>query len=179
MSGRWIQTLSGRRVDVFAPDPASLVVDDIATALSHVCRFSGHVPWHYSVAQHSWLMSYLVPEPVALEALMHDAAEAYLGDVPRPIKLGLSDYRAVSDIMDAAIAAKWGLVYPWPAAVHESDMRMVMTEARTFGRDTADWGIDADPYGIEITQFDAGSVAAAWRNRFRDLYTARGGNVDA
>jgi hypothetical protein len=181
--GHWIQTLSGRRVDVFDPDPGDFAAEDIAAGLANTCRFSGQLQHHYSVAQHSLIMSYTVPGFCAFEALLHDAAEAYLGDVPRPIKYGLPDYRAVSEIVETAIALRWRLVYPWPDEVHAADMRMVMTEARHFGRDTAEWGIDAVPYDIELIRTTPEVSRVAWMARFRQLERERmgqhGGNQNA
>jgi len=77
-----IQARSGRYISFVAPDPNVFCINDIAHALSHTCRFGGHTRDFYSVAQHSVLVSYLVPENDQFAALMHDAAEAYVGDVP-------------------------------------------------------------------------------------------------
>lgn len=176
----WIQTHYGRRVDVFNPSQADFDLRDIAVALSNTCRFSGHVPFHYSVGQHSLIMSYQVPPKLALEALMHDAAEAYMGDVPAPIKRGLVDYRRVIGILEAAIADCYCLDYtpaapnPWPAAVHEADMRMVLTEALHFGKDTTGWGIDAQPYSdVVIGQMRPEDVKRLFIDRFVALMEVR------
>jgi hypothetical protein len=171
---RWIQTFTGRRFDVFAPNPDHIHLLDIATALAHTCRFSGHVPYHYSVGQHSLLMSRVVPPAVALEALLHDAAEAYLGDVPRPIRQGLQDYNAVMGLVETAVAQRFGLVYPWPDAIHEADMRMVITEAHAFNKDTTGWGIDAAPYGdVVVAPMYPKDVMELFIDRFLELESAR------
>ena len=176
----WIQTHYGRRVDVFNPSPADFDLRDIAVALSNTCRFSGHVPFHYSVGQHSLIMSYQVPRKLALEALMHDAAEAYMGDVPAPIKRGLVDYRRVIGIVEAAIADCYKLDYtpaapqPWPDVIHKADMRMVMTEAQAFGKDTTGWGIDAAPYGdVVIGRMTPENVKMLFLHRFVELMEVR------
>lgn len=82
----WIQTYSGRCALLLSPHPDMVSIDDIAVALSNQCRFLGHVRSFYSVAQHSVVVSRAVPNFLALAALLHDAAEAYVGDMPRPLK---------------------------------------------------------------------------------------------
>jgi hypothetical protein len=89
--GLYLQTVSGRRVNPFDPDPEQLVVEDIARALANQCRFGGHCRVFYSVAQHSVIVAWLVEErggdvEDVFAALMHDAGEAYLGDMPHPMK---------------------------------------------------------------------------------------------
>lgn len=101
---RWIQTYNGIAADPVELDPADVSLDDIAHSLSNLCRFNGHTREFYSVAEHSvrvfryvesmidspWAREYWPKERVAPDvlkwALMHDAAEAYLGDVPSPLK---------------------------------------------------------------------------------------------
>lgn len=89
-AGPFIQTVSGRRINPFAPVPELIELDDIAQALANQCRFGGHCRSFYSVAQHSCLLSDLLAareaEPVGLlSALLHDAPEAYLVDLPHPL----------------------------------------------------------------------------------------------
>ena len=82
----WIETYTGKKVYPLRPDEETLCVEDIAHALALTCRFGGHCSEFYSVAQHSCLVSDLCPDGLKLAGLMHDAAEAYLGDVVSPIK---------------------------------------------------------------------------------------------
>lgn len=85
---KWIQTYSGHRVWPFNPTAPENVfcIEDIAHSLANICRFNGHVRKFYSVAEHSVLGSQIILPKFALQFLMHDAAEAYIGDVSRPIK---------------------------------------------------------------------------------------------
>jgi uncharacterized protein len=85
-TGDWIQTYTGKQFWPLSPLPEDIVIEDIAHALSMQCRFGGHVRTFYSVAQHSVHVSLLVEPQYALWGLLHDAAEAYLVDLPRPIK---------------------------------------------------------------------------------------------
>lgn len=105
-------------------------IEDIAHALSHICRFTGHTRWFYSVAQHSVHVAELVPPEYRLEALMHDASEAYLGDVSSPLKAMLPDYHAIEKVVEMRIAAKFGLPLKQTPAVKIADMRMLVTERR-------------------------------------------------
>ena len=82
----WIQTYTGGKFHLLAPRQEEINIVDIAHALSMMCRFTGHVRRFYSVSEHSWHASYLVPKQDALWALLHDASEAYMADMNRPLK---------------------------------------------------------------------------------------------
>lgn len=103
----WINTLSGKHLDFTNISPDSICIEDIAAALSNICRFTGHLEEFYSVAQHSVRVSYLVPPEFALEALMHDAAEAYCNDISSPLKALLPEYRVIEDRIEAVIRSKF------------------------------------------------------------------------
>jgi hypothetical protein len=98
LAADWMLTASGQQFRPTAPDPALVRVTDIAHALSHLCRYNGHVRSFYSVAEHSVLMArHFIARrdyPLARWALLHDGSEAYLGDVIRPLKKALPDYKA-------------------------------------------------------------------------------------
>lgn len=81
-----IETSSGLLVDLLDPKPEQIEIEDIAHALAHICRFGGHVNSFYSVAQHSLMCALHAPRRLQLHALLHDASEAYLGDIPTPLK---------------------------------------------------------------------------------------------
>jgi len=98
-----VATVSGVYVDILSPDPASINIEDIAHALAHQARFNGHLPQFYSVAAHSVLVSHLIDPDLALAGLLHDAAEAYLGDIVSPLKRLLPDYLEHERVMMTAI----------------------------------------------------------------------------
>lgn len=162
--GPSIQTVSGNLVHLNDPKVADIDIGDIAHALSHICRYTGHCREFYSVAQHSVLVSRCLPPHLALWGLLHDAAEAYIGDVSKPLKLVIEDsYGPIEERMEAVIAERFGLTTPIPAEVKEADLRMLVTEKRDLMAE-CDWGRGLpEPYDFRIT---AWSPAVA-RRRFR------------
>ena len=141
----WIQTVTDERFDLLEPKPEQVNVIVIAHALSRTCRFGGHVRQFYSVAQHSVLVSQRVPEPYRLHALLHDAAEAYIGDVTRPVKqvvnaISRNEFRAFEERIEGAIWKRFGIQWTEDAerTVAEADERMLATEAQAFFDDSVD-----------------------------------------
>lgn len=128
----WIQTFTGRKFYPFDPRPEELDIRDIAHALSNICRYGGHSRKFYSVAEHSAMASYIVPPEDALWALMHDAAEAYIGDVVRPIKhsLGLEAFGVAEERLMDVICPWVGLEREQPASVTHADAVLLATEKR-------------------------------------------------
>lgn len=132
MSDDWFCTHSGAKVHILQPDPSVIRQLDIAHALARTCRFNGHVGTFYSVAQHCLLVQHHAPEELKLEALLHDATEAYLGDVIRPLKRLLPAYKKIERQWEAIIAEKYKLDTS-PAAtqvVKALDRRALITERK-------------------------------------------------
>lgn len=127
---RCIRTSSGLYIDVFDPDPDTITIEDIAHSLSHQCRYGGHLPVFYSVANHSLWCSTFVGnnKENQLAALMHDASEAYLLDIPRPIKYQLDNYRDIEHNLMLVIAEKFGFEYPLNKEVKEIDELALQVE---------------------------------------------------
>lgn len=172
----WIQTWSGARVDVFNPDPATLRIVDIAHGLANKCRFNGHTCSWYSVAQHSVLVSQLVPEDLALAALLHDAAEAYLPDMPSPIKARLPGFDQVEAGLMQAIAEQFRLPWPMPEAVAIADRRIVADEAFHFMGDPGDWPSLPTPVGVSIRGESPEVAKQSFLARYLTLCRRRDGN---
>ncbi len=178
----WIQTYSGRAFEPLAPVAADVCIHDIGHALAMKCRFNGHCRKFYSVAEHSVRLSRLVDQRFAFEALMHDAAEAYLPDVPTPIKLNIGtwglEYDRRFDMLEhelaAIIAGCFDLQYPWPNAVHIADKRMLMTEARDLmGKPTKPWRVAAKPFRDPIHPWPPDEAECRFRHRFTALQSER------
>lgn len=153
-SGVWMQTYSGRAFYPLDPQPAHVDMEDIAHGLSNLCRYGGQCRFFYSVAEHSVLLSYAVPPELARWALMHDASEAYLSDVIRPIKPHLHGYDAIEGRVMDAIAVRFDL-FPWPMppALKEYDDRILLNEqARLMGSPPMPWNVPGEPLsGISVT----------------------------
>ena len=160
----WIQTYTGRQFFPLRPRVEDICIEDIAHALSNLCRFTGHVTKFYSVAEHSVRASFCCTQEDALWALLHDASEAYLVDVPRPLKYAPvfgELYRAFEKQLMDAVCDRFGLPREMPASVKKADDRMLMTEARDLlDPKPIGWRIDAEPYGFTIEPWRP--VAAEW-----------------
>lgn len=132
MPSSYIQVANGHIIDPFNPDPDKFFIEDIAHSLANQCRFGGHVKKHYSVAEHSVRVSYAVPEEDAFDGLMHDTTEAYLVDIPSPIKNALfgDNYREVEEVLLAKLAAKFDFSPEIPKSVKYADNALLRTEVR-------------------------------------------------
>ena len=146
----WIQTYTGKKFYPLNPRVEDVDIRDIIHALSLKCRFTGHCSTFYSVAEHSYRVAEKLPKELKLQGLLHDATESYLPDVARPIKLAIN-FQAIEHPVWIAIAKKFGLPSELDPLVHETDTRMLMTEARDLmGEPPESWGVDAEPYYEDI-----------------------------
>jgi hypothetical protein len=124
-----IRTYTGQYVNVVDPKPETIIIKDIAHSLSLQCRFGGHLKSKYSVAQHSIDVCLGVKDrKLKLQAIMHDASEAYLMDIPSPLKRHLTQYRTIEKRMMFVIADKFGFDYPLSQEVVDSDRRQLDIE---------------------------------------------------
>jgi ParB/RepB/Spo0J family partition protein len=167
---------SGIYFDFSNPLPAQVRIEDIAHALANLCRFNGHTKHFYSVAQHCIEASYIVPPAYALQALLHDAAEAYLGDVTRPLKARLPDYkvfeRRVEDAIAQSLSIPTGHMH---AEVIKADLTMLATETRDLMPEHSDtWpclnGIT--PLEKTLIPLSQQVAKAAYLRRFTELTAA-------
>lgn len=126
--GDWMQTYSGKQFWPMDPRPEEIDIEDIAHALSMQCRYAGHCLRFYSVAEHCVHLSRQVSAENALWALLHDASEAYLVDVPRPVKPYLTGYHRAEGAVMSAVCARFDLPLGMPAQVNEYDTRILSDE---------------------------------------------------
>jgi hypothetical protein len=180
--GPYLQTVSGRWVNPFDPDPDQLDAGDIARALANQCRFGGHCRVFYSVAQHSVIVSQLVEQgggdaEEAFAALMHDATEAYLGDMPHPLKhrspLGAA-FRQAERQLELAIRDRFRIKHVVPA-IKPADRALLASERRAFSAEAWHWpeleGVE--PLDIELTAWSPDESARAFAERYAELDARR------
>ena len=174
--------MSGRFVNPFEPDPEQLDIGDIARALANVCRFGGHCRPFYSVAQHSVIVSELVEQrggdaEDAFAALMHDATEAYLGDMPHPLKhrspLGAA-FKDAEDHLERALHERFG-IKPDVLEIKRADRALLATERRAFSSEDWHWpeleGVE--PLDLELTAWSPDEAAQAFAERYAELEARR------
>lgn len=137
-AGSCIRTYTGLYMDVFKPTLEMICIEDIAHALSHMPRFGGHTSEFYSVAQHCISCYYLLNNEddinplLGLELLLHDASEAYLLDMPKPIKRFLPEYNILEDNLLKLIFNKFGLTYPLNPEIKRIDKQILEWEFKHF-----------------------------------------------
>jgi uncharacterized protein len=131
--GDWIQTYTGVIFYPLDPRPEEINIEDIAHSLSLQCRFAGHCREHYSVAQHSIIVAQNLPNELRLWGLLHDASEAYLVDLPRPIKRWCDMGRMYCEYEAAlmrCVCERFNLAFEEPAEVKRMDTVLLVTEKR-------------------------------------------------
>ena len=174
MLNPWIRTYSGINFHPFSPNDIEISFNDIAHALSNICRFCGHTSEFYSVAQHSVMASRLASKENALFALLHDAAEAYICDLSSPIKNtpDFENFRILEDTILSAILKMVGLKLPMPTEIKYIDAILLKTEARDLlmcGPDVQ-FGPDSAPFLEDrITPWSPKVAKQAFISRFLAL----------
>lgn len=173
--GDWTQTFTGRQFWPLDPRPEDVDPVDVAHALSLQCRYNGMVRTFYSVAEHCVLMSLAVAPEHALHALLHDATEAYVGDMVRPLKNHMPAYRAAEDLVWAAVAERFDVDPTIPDQVHDADARIVLDErAALLSASPAPWAVDhLAPLGVAIHGWAPQQAEDAYLARLNHLLEQR------
>lgn len=166
-----ILLVNGDFFDFKNPRDHEFDIKAIAHALSNLCRYTGHSKRFYSVAEHCVLVSRLVKPEFAFEGLMHDASEAYCGDVASPLKKLLPGYEKIENGVQEAIATYFDLKYPWPEDVHLADKRLYVTERQSISNTGKDalWFTDLEPADIEVKGLAPRSAYELFMNRYEEL----------
>jgi hypothetical protein len=168
----WIQTYTGRQFFPLEPRAADIDVRDIAHSLSLQCRFNGHCRGFYSVAEHSVRVSHVLDGELRLWGLLHDAAEAYISDLPRPLKGTAPGFRAAEDRLLAVIVGSYGLPWPMPAAVAHADEVLLATELRDLMAPPPEpWPLAAPPLAETIVPVGPEEAERRFLARFAELTT--------
>jgi hypothetical protein len=167
-----MQTYTGRQFYPLSPTVEDIDPVDIAHSLSLQCRYNGHCRKFYSVAEHCVLMSWHVSYENALRALLHDATEAYIGDMVRPLKRHMPDFVAVEDKLMPVIAERFGVVGDIMVdEVKDADNRILLDEkAWLFDSEPAPWAVDGlEPLGAPIACWRPESAEQAYLTRLKQL----------
>jgi 5'-deoxynucleotidase YfbR-like HD superfamily hydrolase len=167
---RTIYVYGGGQFSFDNPDASDIDIRSIAHALSHICRYTGHCSDFYSVAEHSVLVSKVVPKEFALQGLMHDAHEAYTGDVSSPLKQMLPDYREIEDRVEAAVRRRFGLPIEFDPSVKLADIAVYRAEAAELTADNDKyWHQKAEPANVKINCWSPTRAETAFLRRFEEL----------
>lgn len=178
MTGRtkadWMCTFSGVQYYPASPRAEDVRIVDIAHALSMLCRYTGHCSKFYSVAEHSVHVSHVVPPDLALLGLMHDATEAYVNDLSRPLKRSLPDYRKIEALNWYAIAEKFNLARHLPREVHDADIAVLLTEqAALMPRLPAEQGVSGEAARVHILAVSPPIAEKMFLQRYYELQHIR------
>lgn len=174
VANRTIQTFTGEMFDVFSPDLDKIHMKDISHSLSMLCRYGGHAHAFYSVAEHSLLMSRYFADlgnfDLARVALLHDATEAYMGDLVRPLKLQMPTYREAELNLQDFIFDKFGLPPLTPPEIKDADLR-ICNDEREVLLYPRPWVIDhLEPLGVDLECWFPNQAEEEWINMFWLLF---------
>lgn len=172
MTGRgdWMQTYTGRTFYPLDPRPEDIDARDIGHALSMIIRFGGHCRRFYSVAEHSLIIADHVPESDALWALLHDASEAYVNDLVRPLKYALPAYRRIESKVMIAIRKHFRLPAK-PDSIKQVENRLLLTERQQLmAPPPKPWFVDdLEPLPVNIQCLDPATAKQAYLSRLATL----------
>lgn len=179
--GNWMQTFTGGKFWPMDPRSDEVHIADIAHSLSMQCRYAGHCLRFYSVAEHSvhvarWLQGNGRPDGISLQGLLHDAPEAYLVDVPRPVKPFLTGYYEAERCVWNAVAMRFRLPHDgYDYIVKEADNRILNDErAQNMSPCTDAWGYSGEPLGVTLQFWSPDVAEAMFLNMFTSLTAIMG-----
>lgn len=171
----YVSTVSGNRFYPLEPRIDRVAIEDIAHGLAYQCRFNGQTQAFYSVAQHSLVVASLVPTDLRLAALLHDAAEAYLGDMVKPLKVLLPEFAAIEEKVSAIIAGAFGIDFSDYGPIKRADLIALATEKRDLMPHSVErWAYldDIRPLPATIVPMDPAQAKQAFLLEFTRLRKA-------
>lgn len=165
----WVQTYKGIRFFPMEPLSEEIHIEDIAHSLSMLCRFNGHCRSFYSVAEHSCHVADLCSDAAFLEGLLHDGSEAYLTDIPKPLKPFMPEYRIMEHKLQTQIYWKFDIEDLHEEEVKVHDLAMLFVEANElFPRGSTDaW--DGKPDSLPDVKLQCWSPSRA-KQEFLDRF---------
>jgi uncharacterized protein len=179
----WMQTRDGHAIELLDPDLSKVTIDELAHALARINRFCGHTRTisGYSVAVHSVAVSMHLPPQYALWGLLHDAHEAFLGDITSPVKMALRElgggeaFERLESRLIVAVRRRFGLHGPMPREVKVADLEALATERRDLlGEEARPWNIRVDgdpvrPWGETSMPMPTQEGKRAFLRRYEEL----------
>lgn len=172
-----IRLYSGVMFDYNDPDACDVQIEDIAHALSNICRFSGHCRHFYSVAQHAVLASCIAPHGFEYDALMHDTAEAFTNDLPRPLKVQIPGFKKLEQDIEGAMGRRFGFNYPLSPEIIRVDNMMLSLEKDALMTDDTTWaclgGVEEDArkiaHLVDMSSWSAHRAKLEFLQRYEEL----------
>ena len=171
----FIHTFSGIAFNLLNPQPEMILLEDIIHSLSLINRFNGAAKFPYSVAQHSLYVASLLPDELKLHGLLHDAPEAYVGDMVSPLKKIMSQYKEVEARISKVVANVFGLSYPAPLEIKKADLAVLSAEREqvlnpSYGPWYKDFPLPAD---IHIEEMSWSQVKDLYSSELQSLIGKR------
>lgn len=172
--GDWMQTATGKQFWPLDPRADEVDIVDIAHALAHICRYGGHCTRFYSVAEHSVYVSQALPPELRMHGLLHDASEAYLGDVIRPLKRFIPGYHEFEAKVMRVVCEHFGLQYPMPPEIKAIDNNIILDEhdqvmAPGHEWNNPAWEVGRERLGVTIQGFRPKRAAEVFLEQFVEL----------
>jgi len=165
MSKHSISLLSGGHFDFVDMEDSEYTIEDIAHNLSRICRFTGAVDKHFSVAQHSVLVSLCVPPEHAMSALMHDQSEAVMSDINSPLKALLPQYKAFEKKVEKFMFSRMGLPFPMHPSIKLADISVFLAENKDLRGIESFWA-GVEPYAKKIVAWSAEKAKREFMKRY-------------
>ncbi len=170
----FVRTFTGKELDLLRPNPKDICIEDIAHHLAKLERYNGAGAYPYSVGQHSLFVAEILPPEYMLHGLLHDATEAYLGDVVSPLKQLLPEYKKIEQGIMAAVFTRFNLSFPRQDIIKQADKSVMAAEMhQVLGWPDlpAKQGLPAPPKGLIIRPLGWEDVKQAFTARFNALHT--------
>lgn len=131
-----LQLNKGHYFNYDDPDSSNYDIEDVALGLSREARSNGHTSEFFSVAQHCVMVSHIVPDHLALEGLLHDMSESVMKDCPKPLKILIPGYVEIEHRVEASMAKKFGIKFPFDKEIKVADTICFVTEKRDLSPDS-------------------------------------------